>query len=188
VIIVIIIIIIIIVITIILLSLQVSFPRRLLCAVPPSGCCPQVHVDEPAGDILVFLTGQEEIDSLVRLLDERATALPEGGFGGQGLLVLPIYAALPPEQQIKVRVNADCCCQCTAVGVACRWSAAAPRELCCCLQQHHSPSTTHQECCLFVLLGLRPPLCSRCLSQPLQEHARLSWPPTLQKPPSPFLE
>ncbi|WIA22550.1 hypothetical protein OEZ85_000984 [Tetradesmus obliquus] len=62
----------------------------------------QVHVDEPAGDILVFLTGQEEIDSLARLLQERAAALPEGGYGGLGLEVLPIYAALPPEQQVKV--------------------------------------------------------------------------------------
>jgi HrpA-like RNA helicase len=63
---------------------------------------PQVHVEEPPGDILVFLTGQEEIDSLARLLGERSAQLPEGGQGGQELLVLPIYAALPPDQQVKV--------------------------------------------------------------------------------------
>lgn len=77
-----------------------------MCMSPPSlspSHPPQVHVDEPPGDILVFLTGQEEIDSLARLLEERAAQLPDGGQGGQGLVVLPIYAALPPEQQVKVR-------------------------------------------------------------------------------------
>lgn len=68
----------------------------------------QVHVDEPAGDILVFLTGQEEIDSLARLLAERSAQLPEGGQGGQELMVLPIYAALPPDQQVKVRGSLVC--------------------------------------------------------------------------------
>lgn len=63
----------------------------------------QVHVDEPKGDILVFLTGQEEIDSLSKLLQERSAQLAEGGRDGQELMVLPIYAALPPDQQVKVR-------------------------------------------------------------------------------------
>jgi HrpA-like RNA helicase len=61
-----------------------------------------VHIDEPAGDILVFLTGQEEIDSAQRLLRERAAQLPPAASGLQ-LLPVPIYAALPPEQQIKAR-------------------------------------------------------------------------------------
>jgi ATP-dependent RNA helicase DHX8/PRP22 len=82
------------------------FPFLACPSLLPSPAFPfrhQVHVDEPAGDILVFLTGQEEIDSLARLLEERSAALPEGGAGGLGLAVLPIYAALPPEQQVKVR-------------------------------------------------------------------------------------
>ncbi|KAL4442503.1 hypothetical protein ABPG77_005087 [Micractinium sp. CCAP 211/92] len=83
----------------------------------------QVHCDERPGDILVFLTGQDEIESCARLITERAAALPppetrdgaaaadgeEGGEEGEEgpgrpreLLVLPIYAALPPEQQLKV--------------------------------------------------------------------------------------
>ncbi len=33
--------------------------------------CPQVHEDEGPGDILVFLTGQDEIESCERLLKER---------------------------------------------------------------------------------------------------------------------
>lgn len=72
-------------------------------------------MDEPPGDVLVFLTGQEEIESLARLLAERAAALPGGGQGGAELRVLPLFAALPPEQQIAVR-RSRCCrhAMCTA--------------------------------------------------------------------------
>lgn len=59
------------------------------CAVP---CC--------AGDILVFLTGQAEIDKAVARLNAAVCALPEGSAGD--LLVLPLYAALPPELQLRV--------------------------------------------------------------------------------------
>jgi ATP-dependent RNA helicase DHX8/PRP22 len=59
----------------------------------------QVHTEEAAGDVLVFLTGQEEIDAMVRLLAERAAALPPDA---PPLLVAPLYAALPPEQQMAV--------------------------------------------------------------------------------------
>lgn len=61
----------------------------------------QIHVDEPlgSGDVLVFLTGQEEIETLERLLHEKAQCLPPGA--GR-LLVCPIYAALPAEQQMRV--------------------------------------------------------------------------------------
>lgn len=31
----------------------------------------QIHVDEPSGDILVFLTGQDEIETMQRLIPER---------------------------------------------------------------------------------------------------------------------
>ena len=59
----------------------------------------QVHAEEAPGDVLVFLTGQEEIDAMARLLGERAAALPEGS---APLVVAPLYAALPPEQQMTV--------------------------------------------------------------------------------------
>ncbi len=36
----------------------------------------QIHVDEPEGDILAFLTGQEEIETLQRLIPERCHRLP----------------------------------------------------------------------------------------------------------------
>lgn len=59
-----------------------------------------VHLHEPAGDILVFLTGQAEIDRAVARLNEAVRALPPGAAGD--MLVLPIYAALPPEMQARV--------------------------------------------------------------------------------------
>ena len=34
----------------------------------------QIHVDQAPGDVLVFLTGQEEIESLARLLKARCQA------------------------------------------------------------------------------------------------------------------
>ena len=33
--------------------------------------CAQIHLDQPAGDVLVFLTGQEEIEALARLITAR---------------------------------------------------------------------------------------------------------------------
>lgn len=65
-------------------------------------CCPafQIHYDEAPGDVLVFLTGQEEIESMERLLAARAQAASDDGSGG--LLVAPIYAAMPREQQMRV--------------------------------------------------------------------------------------
>ncbi len=38
----------------------------------------QIHLEQPLpGDILVFLTGQEEIEAARRILEERATTLPK---------------------------------------------------------------------------------------------------------------
>ncbi len=38
----------------------------------------QVHTEHPRGDILVFLTGQEEIENMQSLIDEHICDLPEG--------------------------------------------------------------------------------------------------------------
>lgn len=72
-------------------------PDAILDAIYPPSCF-QIHQEEPPGDILVFLTGQEDIESLTRLLQERAAGLPAGS---PPLAITPIYAALPPEQQLK---------------------------------------------------------------------------------------
>ena len=59
----------------------------------------QIHLTEPRGDILLFLTGQEEIDTACEILYERMRALgplvPE-------LIILPIYSALPSEIQTRI--------------------------------------------------------------------------------------
>lgn len=60
----------------------------------------QIHLLEPlGGDILVFLTGQDEIDTCCLALFERVKVL---GDLASPLIVLPMYAALPPEMQRKV--------------------------------------------------------------------------------------
>lgn len=51
-----------------------------------------------AGDILMFLTGQSEIEKACHKINEAVAALPPSSC--QDLLVLPIYAALPPELQV----------------------------------------------------------------------------------------
>lgn len=59
----------------------------------------QIHLSEPPGDILLFLTGQEEIDTACEILYERMKAL---GPKVPELLILPIYSALPSEVQSRV--------------------------------------------------------------------------------------
>lgn len=59
----------------------------------------QIHLTEPQGDILVFLTGQEEIDTSCEILHERMKAL---GPNVPKLHILPVYSALPNEQQSRI--------------------------------------------------------------------------------------
>ncbi|KAI0691980.1 P-loop containing nucleoside triphosphate hydrolase protein [Cytidiella melzeri] len=59
----------------------------------------QIHLSEPPGDVLLFLTGQEEIDTACEILFERMKAL---GPKVPELLILPIYSALPSEVQSRV--------------------------------------------------------------------------------------
>ncbi|KAL9540685.1 hypothetical protein MBANPS3_009551 [Mucor bainieri] len=59
----------------------------------------QIHVNNPKGDILVFLPGQDAIESLTALVNEYSAQLrPQQ----QRLLACPLFAALPPSQQQKV--------------------------------------------------------------------------------------
>lgn len=59
----------------------------------------QIHTTQPRGDILVFFTGQDEIEAAQENLEETARAL--GNKIGE-LIICPIYANLPTEQQAKI--------------------------------------------------------------------------------------
>ncbi|KAK8050502.1 ATP-dependent RNA helicase DHX8 [Apiospora phragmitis] len=59
----------------------------------------QIHTTQGKGDILVFLTGQDEIDAAEQELTETARKL---GNRVKELVVCPIYANLPSELQAKI--------------------------------------------------------------------------------------
>ncbi|KAF2596943.1 hypothetical protein F2Q68_00007899 [Brassica cretica] len=59
----------------------------------------QIHLEEKPGDILVFLTGQDEIESVERLVQERLEHLPEDK---RKILPLAIFSALPSDQLMRV--------------------------------------------------------------------------------------
>ncbi|KAH9778054.1 RNA helicase [Citrus sinensis] len=59
----------------------------------------QIHVTQSPGDILVFLTGQEEIETADEILKHRTRGL---GSKIAELIICPIYANLPTELQAKI--------------------------------------------------------------------------------------
>lgn len=59
----------------------------------------RIHFTEPAGDILLFLTGQEEIDTAAEILYNRMKRL---GNKVPELIILPVYSALPSEMQTRI--------------------------------------------------------------------------------------
>ena len=59
----------------------------------------QIHITEPEGDILLFLTGQEEIDTSCEVLYDRMRQL---GPSVPELAVLPVYSSLPSEMQTRI--------------------------------------------------------------------------------------
>ncbi|POS83529.1 P-loop containing nucleoside triphosphate hydrolase [Erysiphe pulchra] len=58
-----------------------------------------IHMKESKGDILVFLTGREEIEKAIEALLEQAISL---GPKAQQIMPLPLYAGLPIEKQMYV--------------------------------------------------------------------------------------
>lgn len=57
-----------------------------------------IHVSQGAGDILVFMTGQEDIEVTCELIEERLHQLNDP----PKLLVLPIYSQMPADLQAKI--------------------------------------------------------------------------------------
>lgn len=58
-----------------------------------------IHVSEPDGDILLFLTGREEIDTAIQMIAERSSSIHPRA---PQILPLPLYAGLSSEQQLYV--------------------------------------------------------------------------------------
>jgi pre-mRNA-splicing factor ATP-dependent RNA helicase DHX38/PRP16 len=57
-----------------------------------------IHVSQPAGDILVFMTGQEDIEVTCELVEERLKLLNDP----PKLSILPIYSQMPADLQAKI--------------------------------------------------------------------------------------
>lgn len=59
-----------------------------------------IHVREGEGDILIFMTGQEDIEKLVKKLEDRVRSLEEGSV--LDAVIYPLHGSLPPELQVRV--------------------------------------------------------------------------------------
>nr|CAB3237870.1 probable ATP-dependent RNA helicase DHX35 [Phallusia mammillata] len=59
----------------------------------------KIHFHEKTGDILSFLTGQEEVEEVVAILKN---SMRSKSHDGKYLVILPLYASLPMSEQKKV--------------------------------------------------------------------------------------
>lgn len=59
----------------------------------------QIHICEAEGDILIFLTGQEEIENACKQIRNEVDKL---GADVGPVMVVPLYSSLPPVQQQKI--------------------------------------------------------------------------------------
>ena len=59
----------------------------------------QIHADEGPGDVLLFLTGEEEIEQACTEIRNEARKLGEAA---GPILVIPLYSSLPPQQQNRI--------------------------------------------------------------------------------------
>jgi pre-mRNA-splicing factor ATP-dependent RNA helicase DHX15/PRP43 len=61
----------------------------------------QIHATEPEGDILLFLTGEEEIEDAIKKIGAEADELIREADAGP-LKLYPLYGSLPPHQQQRI--------------------------------------------------------------------------------------
>lgn len=59
----------------------------------------QIHTCEPEGDVLVFLTGEEEIEDACRKIGNEISKL---GPAAGPVKIYPLYSSLPPQQQQRI--------------------------------------------------------------------------------------
>lgn len=62
-----------------------------------------IHVQQDDGDILIFMTGQEDIETTCLLLADRVEQVGDV----KELTILPIYSQLPSDLQAKIFNKAD---------------------------------------------------------------------------------
>ncbi|KAG6394384.1 hypothetical protein SASPL_144968 [Salvia splendens] len=65
-----------------------------------------IHITSAPGDILIFMTGQDEIEATCYALQERMEQLASKKEAPK-LLILPIYSQLPADLQAKIFENAE---------------------------------------------------------------------------------
>ncbi|EPX75102.1 ATP-dependent RNA helicase Prp16 [Schizosaccharomyces octosporus yFS286] len=63
----------------------------------------QIHLSQPAGDILIFMTGQEDIEATCEIMADRLNQLDDA----PRLSILPIYSQMPADLQAKIFESAE---------------------------------------------------------------------------------
>ncbi|GAA5885982.1 hypothetical protein JCM5296_007051 [Sporobolomyces johnsonii] len=58
----------------------------------------QIHISHPPGDVLIFMTGQEDIETTCDVINERLAQIDDVA----PLAVLPIYSQMPADLQAKI--------------------------------------------------------------------------------------
>lgn len=159
----------------------------------------QIHLTEPEGDVLLFLTGQEEIDTAAQILFERMKSL---GPAVPELIILPVYSSLPSEMQVSLSQPSP---SSTYAATNCRIATTSPMlskhtlytVQCACSSLASALHHQWSPCCPFaanfmqaasrVLFGDQGIVWMECRPAFLSRHrlapARLSSPPTLLRPP-----